>query len=407
MPSRTPSSRGMGAEVGHRVANGRVREEPALPGCPDGPPSEVVFLTREPDIASQSAEGAVCGTSRMLRGSSSCAVSHAELGHRVDIAPPGPALPGQDETQRSGWPYGWRVAIGRPETVTVLFTDLVGSTAWRVRVGDAVADARMAELERASREVVESAGGSVVKGVGDGVMATFTSAVVAVDVAAVLQGVAGRLGVCGTRACLRVGVSTGELVREGDDWLGAAAIEASRLCAEAEGGAVLVADVTARLSRGRTEHTMRSVGEHTLRGFDSPVEVFELVVASAAPVPPPLVRAAESPMVGRQAELRRMGMVLAAVQAGGSETLLVVGEPGVGKTRLVAALAFDAAERGFTVMFGRCDEVVARHTSRSLKRSHHGWLTCRAQRSSASPAAAGTRCDCSGRTSLAIRPECR
>ena len=218
----------------------------------------------------------------------------------------------------------------------------------------------MAELERASREVVESAGGSVVKGVGDGVMATFTSAVVAVGVAAALQGVARRLGVGGRRACLRVGVSTGELVREGDDWLGAAAIEASRLCAEAKGGAVLVADVTARLSRGRTEHTMRSVGERTLRGFDSPVEVFELVVASAeaAPVPLPLVRAAESPIVGRQAELRRMGMLLADVQAGGSETLLVVGEPGVGKTRLVAALASAAAERGFTVMFGRCDEIV-------------------------------------------------
>jgi class 3 adenylate cyclase len=171
------------------------------------------------------------------------------------------------------------VANGRPETVTVLFTDLVGSTAWRTRVGDTVADARIAELERASREVVESAGGTVVKGVGDGVMATFTSAVVAVDAATALQGVARRLGVGGSRAGLRVGVSTGELVREGDDWLGAAAIEASRLCAEAEGGAVLVADVTARLSRGRTEHTMRSVGERTLRGFDSPVEVFELVVA--------------------------------------------------------------------------------------------------------------------------------
>jgi class 3 adenylate cyclase/tetratricopeptide (TPR) repeat protein len=252
------------------------------------------------------------------------------------------------------------VANGRPETVTVLFTDLVGSTAWRTRAGDAAADTRIAELERASREVVESAGGNVVKGVGDGVMATFTSAVVAVDVAAALQGVARRLGVGGSRACLRVGVSTGELVREGDDWLGAAAIEASRLCAEATGGAVLVADVTARLSRGRTEHTMRSVGERTLRGFDSPVEVFELVVASseAVPVPPPLVRAAESPMVGRQAERRHMGKLLAGVQAGESETLLVVGEPGVGKTRLVAALASNAAERGFIVMFGRCDEVV-------------------------------------------------
>jgi len=52
-----------------------------------------------------------------------------------------------------------------------LFTDVVDSTAWRVRVGDAAADARMAELERMSRDVVAAHGGSVVKGLGDGVMA--------------------------------------------------------------------------------------------------------------------------------------------------------------------------------------------------------------------------------------------
>ncbi len=243
----------------------------------------------------------------------------------------------------------------------MLFTDLVGSTAWRARVGEVVADGRLAELEQASREVVESAGGRVVKSVGDGVMATFTSAVVAIDVAVALQSVAHRLAVGDSRACLRIGVSTGEMVRDGDDWLGAAAIEASRLCAEALGGDVLVADMTARLSAGRTAHVMRSLGERTLRGFENPVDVFELLLDHAArlTVPPALVDAAATPMVGRRAELDRMGPLLDAVQAGGSETLLVVGEPGVGKTRLVAALAADAAERGFTVMFGRCDEDVA------------------------------------------------
>ena len=45
--------------------------------------------------------------------------------------------------------------------------------------------------------------------------------------------------------------------------------------------------------------------------------------------------------------------------AGASHALLLVGEPGVGKTRLAAAMAADAAERGFTVLFGRCDEGVA------------------------------------------------
>ena len=69
----------------------------------------------------------------------------------------------------------------------MVFTDLVGSTSWRARVGDDVADVRIAEFERASRQVVDASGGTVVKGVGDGVMATFTSAVAGLDAAAGLQ----------------------------------------------------------------------------------------------------------------------------------------------------------------------------------------------------------------------------
>jgi class 3 adenylate cyclase len=192
----------------------------------------------------------------------------------------------------------------RPETVTVLFTDVVGSTAWRARVGDVVADVRTVELERASRQVVDSMGGSVVKGVGDGVMATFGSAVAGLDAAAGLQGVARRLAVGGDQLSLRLGVSTGDMVREGEDWLGAAAIEASRLCAEAAGGSVLVADATVRLSRGAS-HPLRFVGERVLRGFETPVEVYELVleVAGDASLPAALTVAASAALVGRRAEL--------------------------------------------------------------------------------------------------------
>jgi class 3 adenylate cyclase len=71
--------------------------------------------------------------------------------------------------------------------MTVLFTDVVGSTAFRTRVGDAGADVRLFELERASREVVATHGGDVVKGLGDGVMATFSSAVAAIDATVTLQ----------------------------------------------------------------------------------------------------------------------------------------------------------------------------------------------------------------------------
>jgi class 3 adenylate cyclase/tetratricopeptide (TPR) repeat protein len=246
----------------------------------------------------------------------------------------------------------------RPETVTVLFTDVVGSTAWRVRVGGRSADDESAELERASREVVASSGGTVVKSVGDGVMATFPSALLALDAAVALQVVARRLAIGGASGGLRIGISSGDLVREGADWVGTAAIEASRLCAEATGGSVLVADATVQLSRGRSNHDLCPLGPRVLRGFNDPIGVHELAVRDGAerPLPSALAQAAGERLVGREVELVSTETMLDGVSSGASGTLLILGEPGVGKTRLVAAVAVAAQAKGFTVLYGRCDE---------------------------------------------------
>jgi class 3 adenylate cyclase/antitoxin (DNA-binding transcriptional repressor) of toxin-antitoxin stability system len=265
------------------------------------------------------------------------------------------------------------MVAARPETVTVLFTDVVGSTAWRARVGEVAADERMAELAQVSRDVVLSSGGIVVKGLGDGLMATFTSAVAALDTAAGLQAVAHRLTVGGDATCLRVGVSSGDMVRDGDDWNGAAAIEASRLCAEAPGGSVLVADTSVQLSRGRSAHEVRCVGERVLRGFESAIVVHELVWrVDGLGLPSTLAGAQFKPLVGRDAELARTSKLLDEVAAGGSATLFVAGEPGVGKTRL-AALSPPAqssvASECFTVAVTR---VWPRPISRSSRRSVRG-----------------------------------
>jgi class 3 adenylate cyclase/tetratricopeptide (TPR) repeat protein len=253
------------------------------------------------------------------------------------------------------------MAESRPETVTVLFTDVVGSTAWRARIGEAAADTRASELDRVSRDVIASSGGTVVKSLGDGIMATFTSAVAALDSAVALQAVVRRLTVGGSDAGLRVGVSSGDMVREGDDWLGSAAIEASRLCAIADGGAVLVADATVRLSRGRAGHELRHLGPRVLRGFDKPIDVYELVAEGAGglSLPPPLEHAAACALVGRRVELDRASSLLDRVAVGAAATMFVVGEPGIGKTRLAASIADEAAGRGFTVLYGRCDEGLA------------------------------------------------
>ena len=242
-----------------------------------------------------------------------------------------------------------------------MFTDLVRSTAWRARIGDVAADARSAELERASREVVTSVGGRVVKSVGDGVMATFDSALAGLDAASALHHVAARLSFSSGIGHLRIGVSSGDMVREGDDWMGAAAIEASRLSAAAEGGAILVADVTERLCRGRSSHELRPVGARVLRGFETAIEVFELIddVGAEWPMPNALAQLMDGPLVGRDADLEKARALVDSSAGGRAATLVITGEPGVGKTRLAAAVGQQAHARGFVVLYGRCEEGLA------------------------------------------------
>ncbi len=251
--------------------------------------------------------------------------------------------------------YAAGVAGPQPETVTVLFSDVVGSTAFRTGVGDARADGHLLELERATGDVVAEWGGVVVKGLGDGVMATFSSAAAALDAAVALQEVAYRLYRMGG-VQLRVGVSSGDMVREGADWHGMAAAEASRLCAEAVGGSVLASATTVLLARGRTPHEPRSLGERLLRGFATPIEVFELRPPNDSGVPAALARAVPAKIVGRGLEVAAGEQMLEALAAGASRSLLVVGEPGVGKSSLAAAIGQMAAALGFVVLYGHCDE---------------------------------------------------
>jgi adenylate cyclase len=76
---------------------------------------------------------------------------------------------------------------GRPATATVLFTDLVGSTALRQAVGDDAADQLRRSHDRVLRDAVAAHGGHEVKGTGDGLMIVFDSAVEAVAAAEAMQ----------------------------------------------------------------------------------------------------------------------------------------------------------------------------------------------------------------------------
>ncbi|MFL6242708.1 MAG: ATP-binding protein [Acidimicrobiia bacterium] len=252
---------------------------------------------------------------------------------------------------------------GRPATATVLFTDLVGSTALRQAVGDDAADELRRSHDRVLREALAAHGGHEVKGTGDGLMIVFDSAVEAVAAAEAMQRGVERL----TRRApapvsIRVGLSAGDVVWEGDDCFGTPVVEARRLCDAAEGAQILVGDVVRVLAGSRGGHDFRPVGALELKGLTAPVPAAEVawrVGDHAVALPSPLAASETIGLVGRVDEMERLWTAWKHARTGDKRLVLLSGEPGVGKTRLAAELARRAHAEGAAVLFGRCDDDLA------------------------------------------------
>ena len=168
---------------------------------------------------------------------------------------------------------------------TILFTDIEGSTAITQRLGDAKAREVLREHERMVREALKAHGGSEVKTMGDGFMASFGSATKALECAVAMQRAfeARNAGVGARHASplhVRIGLNAGEPIAEDDpdgrgDLFGTAVIRAARIAALAQGGEILVANVVRELAEGKG-FLFGDRGEVALRGFDDPVRVFEV-----------------------------------------------------------------------------------------------------------------------------------
>jgi len=194
---------------------------------------------------------------------------------------------------------------------TILFTDVEGSTALTQRLGDAKARELLREHERIVREALRSHGGSEVKTMGDGFMASFGSATRALECAIAVQrafaernaslpaypeALEGRAapqpsahastgsaradrGVgassAGEAIRVRIGLNAGEPIAEDGDLFGATVILASRIAAKAEGGEILVADTVRGLCSGKG-FLFSDRGDAVLRGFDDPVRLYEV-----------------------------------------------------------------------------------------------------------------------------------
>ena len=254
---------------------------------------------------------------------------------------------------------GAPVAGERRKVVTVVFADVVGSTALGERVDAETLRWAMQRWFHRMSDAIERHGGTVENYIGDAVMAVFgipvaheDDALRAVRAAALMrEEVAALRGELrrerGVELAVRIGVNTGEAVTGaaaggGFFTAGDMVNVAARLEQSARPGDVLLGHDTFRLVRHAVD--AEPVAPLTVKGKTAALEAFRLLaVASDAHGRPQRPRA---PMVGRERERRQLLDAFDRAVAGGScELFTVLGAAGVGKSRLVAEVVDTLAGR--------------------------------------------------------------
>jgi class 3 adenylate cyclase len=159
---------------------------------------------------------------------------------------------------------------------TILFTDIVGHTAIMRRLGDEKGREVLREHERITREALKEHGGTEVKTMGDGFLASFSSVTRAVECAIALQQAFARHNETAAEPVhIRVGLNAGEPIEEEGDIFGETVILAARVAAKAEGGEILASLAVRELCAGKG-FLFADRGETALRGFEDPVRLYQV-----------------------------------------------------------------------------------------------------------------------------------
>lgn len=258
---------------------------------------------------------------------------------------------------------------GERRLVTILFADVVGSTAWAERVDPEEWTEIMNGGLRFMIRAVDSYEGTVARLMGDGLLALFGAPVAHEDDAerAVLAALAIRNAAAeysaalepryGARFNVRVGVNTGlsVLTRVGDESkaeytaMGDSANLAARFQALAPPQGIVIGDETA--SRVARAFELRPRGHEAIRGRSEPVVAYDVIGRREGGEEAPRRLGEDAPLTGREAELASLREAVNRVAEGRPGVLFVVGEAGLGKSRLLAELR--ATETGVTWLEGR------------------------------------------------------
>ena len=163
-------------------------------------------------------------------------------------------------------------------TVTILFSDLVGSTEAMERAGEGEGQRLLGGLLSRIREVAHAYSGQEVKNLGDGMEVAFTSAIAALDAATAMQrSIEWESHARAFPLSLRIGVNVCEAsISDGDYW-GLSVVVAKRLCDSADGRQILVSGLVKELVSDRAQWKFRPLGARSLKGISRPIEIFEFL----------------------------------------------------------------------------------------------------------------------------------
>jgi DNA-binding SARP family transcriptional activator/class 3 adenylate cyclase len=282
------------------------------------------------------------------------------------LAAPPPTTPLRSDgaTELVGMDDALRPARDPPpngtHTRVVMFTDVVGSTEWRSTVGDPAADAVRRDHDDLMTMAVQRHHGSLVKGTGDGFMTVFNSSADAVDCAVAAQHALARYRRrYAVPLHVRIGIAAGDVAAERGDYFGVPVAEAARLAAAAPSDGILASQLACLLAGSRSSAPLFPPETVALDGLPEGracrVDWQHAAAPSLLPMPDLLVLR-EILLAGREAELTQLARAWAKAERGRCQVMMVTGEPGIGKTRLVTEAARRAHHEGGIVLYGRCDE---------------------------------------------------
>jgi len=288
----------------------------------------------------------------------------AQVGHRrklldaiAALGGPAPApIPSAVETTTPLTEFSPVVAAapsgGERRQITVMFCDLVGSTALSVRLDPEDMREIVGAYYRCCDDLITKAGGFVARYMGDGVLAYFgyphaheDDAEQAVRAGLALIEAAGELQAL-DRLQVRIGIATGLVVF--GDLIGSGSAQeqaivgetpnlAARLQALAEPDAIVISESTRRQIGARFE--VAGLGPQSLKGFSEPQHAWRVLSENRALGRFEALRSGTTPLVGRDEEMELLLHRWAQAKAGSGRVELISGDPGVGKSRLTEALA--------------------------------------------------------------------